>query len=206
MDKSANAPTYVVDDQKLVRSTIETILTDVGLEVQSFPSGVDFLDAQPGLTPGAVFLDVRMPQLDGLGVLTRLRQVWPDEPVIMISGHADVPMAVSAMRSGASYFLEKPFSRDAIEMVVDSVLRGGSKPEPEADDTHSEHLLSSLTDREIEVLQCLVRGDRNKKIAQDLGISPRTVEVHRAKLMLKLGTKSFAELIKIALASGIEKR
>ena len=206
MDRLANAPTYVVDDQKLVRSTIETILQDVGLEVQSFPSGIAFLDAQPNLTPGAVFLDVRMPQLDGLGVLTRLRQLWPEEPVIMISGHADVPMAVSAMRSGASYFLEKPFSRDAIEMVVDSVLRGGQKQGPEAEDVRSENLLSSLTDREVEVLQRLVRGDRNKKIAQDLGISPRTVEVHRAKMMLKLGTKSFAELIKIALAAGIEKR
>lgn len=202
MDKFANAATYVVDDHQLVRSTIETILKDVGLDVQTFSSGVEFINAQPGLTPGAVFLDVRMPKLDGLEVLSRLRQSWPETPVIMISGHADVPMAVSAMRSGASYFLEKPFSRDAIEMVVDTVLRDGANAQG---GQNPQQLLASLTTREIEVLKRLVNGDRNKKIAQELGISPRTVEVHRAKIMLRLGAKSFAELIKVALASGIEK-
>lgn len=206
MDKPASDLTYIVDDHELVRSTIEAILNDVGLTVRSFPSGVEFLQAQPELAPGGVFLDVRMPKLDGLGVLERLRQVWPQTPVIMISGHADVPMAVSAMRSGASYFLEKPFSRDAIEMVVETFLHSGRNGRAQGSDEHGEHkLLCKLTQREMEVLKRLVNGDRNKQIAQDLGISPRTVEVHRAKIMLRLGTKSFAELIKVALASGIDQ-
>lgn len=207
MDRPTGDLTYVVDDQELVRSTIEAILQDVGLEVQSFASGIEFLDAQPQLTPGGVFLDVRMPTLDGLGVLARLRQMWPDTPVVMISGHADVPMAVSAMRSGASYFLEKPFSRDAIEMVVDTVLRNGSHREPpDEDEPIGQQAFADLTKREMEVLKRLVSGDRNKQIGQDLGISPRTVEVHRAKIMLRLGTKSFAELIRVALAAGIDER
>ncbi len=205
MDRLTSDLTYVVDDQELVRSTIEAILQDVGLEVQSFSSGIEFLDAQPRLTPGGVFLDVRMPKLDGLGVLARLRQAWPETPVIMISGHADVPMAVSAMRSGASYFLEKPFSRDTIEMVVDTILRNVDNREPAVEDEPTgKNAFSNLTKREMEVLKRLVSGDRNKEIGQDLGISPRTVEVHRAKIMLRLGTKSFAELIRVALASGID--
>ncbi len=206
MARFATDLTYVVDDHELVRSTIEAILGDVGLRVQSFPSGIDFLGAQPELRPAGVFLDVRMPKLDGLGVLTRLRDLWSDTPVIMISGHADVPMAVSAMRAGASYFLEKPFSRDAIEMVVDTFLCTGANETPKGQSssaTISQQVFSALTKREIEVLKRLVGGDRNKEIAQDLGISPRTVEVHRAKIMLRLGTKSFAELIKIALAAGL---
>ncbi len=207
MDRLTSDLTYVVDDQELVRSTIEAILQDVGLKVQSFSSGIEFLDAQPQLTPGGVFLDVRMPKLDGLGVLARLRQAWPETPVIMISGHADVPMAVSAMRSGASYFLEKPFSRDAIEMVVETILRDGSNGEPLGqDEPTGKNAFSNLTKREMEVLKRLVSGDRNKEIGQDLGISPRTVEVHRAKIMLRLGTKSFAELIRVALASGIDAK
>ncbi len=205
MDRLATDVTYVVDDHELVRSTIEAILGDIGLKVQSFASGIEFLNAQQNLTPGGVFLDVRMPKLDGLGVLARLRQAWSNTPVIMISGHADVPMAVSAMRAGASYFLEKPFNRDEIEMVVDMILWNGRDDTPAVhNESTGQQVFSSLTKREVEVLKRLVSGDRNKKIGQDLGISPRTVEVHRAKIMLRLGTKSFAELIKIALASGID--
>lgn len=205
MAKLAGTATYIVDDHHLVRSTIESILIDLGLAVQSFASGIEFLEAQPSLAPGAVFLDVRMPKLDGLGVLSHLRQSWAETPVVMISGHADVPMAVSAMRSGASYFLEKPFSRDTIEMVVETVLKPNREPGAEPPDSEArQHVLGSLTARELDVLKRLVAGDGNKKIGLDLGISPRTVEVHRAKIMLRLGTQNFAELIRLALAAGIE--
>ena len=206
MSGPAYTTVYVVDDERSLRQIIESVLVRSGLNVRTFSSGVDFLRSQPDLEPGCVVLDVCMPGLGGLEVLRRLRAHWPDAPVIMISGHGDIPTAVKAMQSGAVDFLEKPFRQDALRTVVNkAVSRSANLPVPGTDSPDKMDLSALLTDRELEVLTLLVRGDQNKTVAQKLSISPRTVEVHRARIMQRLQVSSFAELVRIAVLSDLDR-
>jgi two-component system response regulator FixJ len=195
---------HVVDDEDLVRNTLIAVLQNASYDVQAFPSGVAFLKALPELNPACVILDVRMPQMSGLDVLEILKQNHPGIPVVMMSGFADVSMAVKAMRSGASDFIEKPFQADDILETIERVMKTSSSETKMVTDANAKVLLGNLSNREMEVLLLLVQGKQNKVVARELDISPRTVEVHRARIMQRLELTSFAELVRLAVQSGLK--
>ncbi|AMK19749.1 MULTISPECIES: response regulator FixJ [Sphingobium] len=192
-------PIYVVDDDDAIRRSLSFMLKTSGYAVQLFAGGVEFLRDAADLASGCVLLDVRMPEIDGLEVQRELRARGIMLPVVIMTGHGDVDMAVSAMKTGASDFIEKPFEKAALLGCVEAARklsladRGASA---RAQDARAR--LNILTEREREVLDGLVEGLPNKTIAYDLGISPRTVEIHRANLMHKLEVKSLAEALRIA--------
>ncbi len=196
---------HVVDDEDLIRKSLEAVLRFENYEVASFSSGIDFLEALPGLNPGCVILDVRMPQMSGLEVLEILKRNRPQIPVIVMSGFADVAMAVKAMQSGALDFIEKPFQHDDVLNTVEKVLQtNSSSKSDQVANTSTATPLSKLTDRERDVLIRLVQGKQNKVVARELGISPRTVEAHRARIMQRLGVTNFADLVRLSVLSGLE--
>jgi two-component system response regulator FixJ len=196
---------HVVDDEELIRNSLEAVLRFGKYEAATFSSGIEFLDALPDLNPDCVILDVRMPQISGLEVLKTLKQNRPQIPVIVMSGFADVAMAVKAMQSGASDFIEKPFQPDDVLNTVERVLQTSSSSKfDQVSNTSTATLLGKLSDRETDVLAHLVQGKQNKVVARELGISPRTVEVHRARIMQRLGVTSFAELVRLSVLSGFE--
>lgn len=203
-DTEANI-VYVIDDNKLLRQTIDDLMSAAGFRVRTFSSGVAFLEAQNELPEGAVLLDMRMPKMDGLSVLQKLKERWPDSVIIMMSGYADLPMAVEAMKSGAYDFVEKPFSPNQIVPLI----TGASQQSQIANDLQqrshdAKARLDRLSKRELEVLEHVVAGNPNKVVGQLLGISHRTVEVHRARMMQRLGVKTFAELMRLAVLGGIK--
>ena len=196
---------HVVDDEELIRNSLEAVLRFGKYEVATFSSGIEFLEALPDLNPGCIILDVRMPELNGLEVLKTLKQDRPQIPVIVMSGFADVTMAVKAMQSGASDFIEKPFQPDDVLNTVKKVLQtNSSSKSDQVANTSTASQVSQLSDRETDVLARLVQGKQNKVVARELGISPRTVEVHRARIMQRLGVTSFAELVRLSVLSGFE--
>ena len=198
-------PIYVVDDDEAIRRSLSFLLKTSGYAVRLFEGGTAFLKDAAGLEPGCVLLDVRMPDIDGLEVQRELRARGVMLPVVIMTGHGDIDMAVAAMKAGASDFIEKPFEKAALLGCVEAARRvavaergAGAR----AEDARAR--LNVLTDREREVLDGLVEGLPNKTIAFDLGISPRTVEIHRANLMQKLEVKSLAEALRIAFHAGLE--
>lgn len=191
---------HIVADDGLVQNSLVALLQGAGYDVLAFTSGIEFLKALPGLNPDCVILDVRMPQMNGLDVLKKLKQNHPETPVVMMSGFADVSMAVKAMQSGASEFVEKPFQAKDVLDTIERVLEASSSTVTNAKD---DALLSKLSKREVEVLSLLVQGKQNKVVARELEISPRTVEVHRARIMQRLEATSFAELVRLAVMSGL---
>jgi len=198
-------PIYVVDDDEAIRRSLSFLLKTSGYVVRLFEGGVAFLKEAADLPPGCVLLDVRMPDIDGLEVQRELRARGVMLPVVIMTGHGDIDMAVAAMKAGASDFIEKPFEKAALLGCVEAARRvavadrgAGAR----AEDARAR--LNVLTDREREVLDGLVEGLPNKTIAFDLGISPRTVEIHRANLMQKLEVKSLAEALRIAFHAGLE--
>lgn len=196
---------HVVDDEDLIRKSLEAVLRFENYEVASFSSGIDFLEALPGLNPGCVILDVRMPQMSGLEVLEILKRNRPQIPVIVMSGFADVAMAVKAMQSGALDFIEKPFQHNDVLNTVEKVLQtNSSSKSDQVANTSTATRLSKLTDRELDVLIRLVQGKQNKVVARELEISPRTVEAHRARIMQRLGVTNFADLVRLSVLSGLE--
>ena len=192
---------YVVDDEAVVRRSLVLLLRSAGFEAEAFPSGEAFLDAsEPAF--GCVLLDLRMPGMDGLAVQRELGSRGWTLPVIIVTAHGDVPMAVEAMRRGASDFLEKPYDSDHLLRAVDAALaRGADRRARLREATDAARLLDALSPREREVLTGLVAGQQNKEIARDLSLSPRTVELHRANLMEKLGARSLSDAIRLALAA-----
>ena len=191
---------HIVADDGLVQNSLVALLQGAGYDVLAFTSGIEFLKALPGLNPDCVILDVRMPQMNGLDVLKKLKQNHPETPVVMMSGFADVSMAVKAMQSGASEFVEKPFQAKDVLDTIERVLEASSSTVTNA---KADALLSKLSKREVEVLSLLVQGKQNKVVAHELEISPRTVEVHRARIMQRLEATSFAELVRLAVMSGL---
>ncbi|MBI3709325.1 MAG: response regulator transcription factor [Proteobacteria bacterium] len=201
----ARDPTvFIVDDDEAIRDSLSALLETEGFKVATFGTGRAFLDAIDASRRGCVLLDVRMPDINGLELQQRLAAKHIDLPVIIMTGHAEVPMAVKAMKAGAVDFIEKPFDDGVILAAIRRALARPAKTgadSAEAADAASR--IAGLTPRERQVLDHLVLGSANKVIAFELGISPRTVEIHRARVMDKMQAKSLSELVRMALAAGI---
>jgi two-component system response regulator FixJ len=195
---------HVIDDDEAVRESLAFLLRANQIEVQTYESGTVFLRALPHLKAGCVVTDVRMPEISGIELLRRLQELKIFLPVIVITGHGDVPLAVEAMKFGAADFLEKPFDDEILLAAVRSALnRQDSEGKRQAERAAIDDRLAALSNREREVLEGLVAGRANKQIAFDLGISPRTVEIYRANLMTKMQAASLSELVRMALTAGI---
>lgn len=201
---TTSAVIYLIDDDDAVRQSLAFALTTAGLAVRAYEFAVAFLEALPGVQPGCVVTDVRMPGIDGLELQRRLNEQAVNLPVIIITGHGDVRLAVEAMKAGAIDFIEKPFDDDillaAIQNAIERYDRTGER-EQEAAQTRAR--LASLSPRETEVLHGLLAGHPNKTIAYDLKLSARTVEVHRANVMTKMGAGSLSDLVRMALIADL---
>jgi two-component system response regulator FixJ len=200
---SPDSVIYVIDDDRPVLDSLAFLLATSGYQVETFQSALAFLEAELA-GRACVVTDVRMPEMDGLELLRRLGQ-RPERPqVIVMTGHGDIPLAVEAMRCGAFDFLEKPFDDSVLLRSLELALAvppgRAASPDPDL-----QARVERLTAREVETLRLLVRGKPNKIIAFELGISPRTVEVHRANLMSKMDASSLSELVRMALAAGVEQ-
>jgi two-component system response regulator FixJ len=195
---------HVIDDDDAVRESLTFLLKAAGLAVRTYENATAFLRDDPKAKSGCIVTDVRMPDISGLDLLHRLKELHVGLPVIVITGHGDVPLAVEAMKAGALDFLEKPFDDDALLTSVNAALRHqGADAKREADRAGVVEKLASLSNRERQVLEGLVAGHPNKTIAFDHGISPRTVEIYRANLMSKMQAGSLSELVRMALVGGI---
>jgi two-component system, LuxR family, response regulator FixJ len=198
------APVHVIDDDEALRESLSFLLRSAGIEVKTYSSATTFLASLPDAGLACVITDVRMPGLSGVELLRRLRELKLEIPVIVITGHGDVPLAVEAMKMGAIDFLEKPFDDEVLLASVRAALKqqdGENKRHTER--AEIEGKLASLSNRERDVLEGLVAGKANKQIAYDLGISPRTVEIYRANLMTKMKAGSLSELVRMALIVGV---
>lgn len=197
---------FIVDDDDAVRDSLTALFETAGFLVESYATGQAFLDAHRSDRKGCLLLDVRMPDMSGLEVQKRL--VGLDTKglgVIIVTGHGDIPMAVQAIKAGAADFIEKPFDHRAIMDSVRQVLSLGATTGASAGSIDEETArISLLTPRERDVLEQLVIGRPNKLIGYELGISPRTVEIHRSRVMQKMRAKSLSHLVRIALAAGID--
>jgi two-component system response regulator FixJ len=196
---------YVVDDDRDVRRSLSFMLGAADIRSNPYGSGADFLEAVPDLEPGCILLDLRMPQMDGFAVMAELTRRNIDWPVIVMTGHGEVPTAVRAMKQGAVDFIEKPFGEQALLASFDhgfALLRERAEQGRRRRDASERAAL--LTGREREVLESLLAGMSNKEIAKSLGISLRTVEMHRGNMMDRLQASSLAEALTIALEAGIK--
>jgi two-component system response regulator FixJ len=195
---SQKAVVHVIDDDEAMRQSLAFLLGAVGMEVQTYESAVAFLKVAPDVKAGCVITDVRMPELSGVELLRRLRELKLGIPVIVITGHGDVPLAVEAMKIGALDFLEKPFDDEVLLASVRSALdRLDRDQKRQAERSEIEGRLATLSPRERDVLEGLVAGHANKQIAYDLGISEKTIKVHRARALRKLEVGSVAELARL---------
>ncbi len=191
---------HVIDDDDAVRDSIQMFLANEGLEVRTYPSADAFIAVLDSAPPGCVVTDVRMPGMSGMELLAEIARLRLAMPVIVVTGHADVPLAVRAMKSGAVDLLEKPFkAADLIDAVARALEVGRNSQRNVLSAQEAQARLATLTMRETEVLDRLVRGQPNKIIAYEMGISPRTVEVHRANVMKKTQAGSFSELVRMFL-------
>jgi two-component system response regulator FixJ len=195
---------HVIDDDDAARDSLAFLLRTAEVDVRTYASATEFLAAAPTLRGGCIVTDVRMPQMDGLELLRRLRALDLTLPVIVMTGHGDIPLAVEAMKAGAVDFFEKPFGDDAMLAAVHRALgRRREESAREAERDAVKERLASLTARERQVLEGLVAGKANKNIAFDLGISARTVEIYRANVMTKMDASSLSELVRMALSAGL---
>ena len=203
---TADTDVHVIDDDEAVRESVEFLLRTAGLTVKTYESAAAFLDAAPGVSHGCVITDVRMPGLSGIDLLQRLKDMQAALPVIVITGHGDVPLAVDAMKFGAVDFLEKPFDDDVLLAAVRSALdRSEASAARDTERADIRARIATLTQRERDVLHGLVAGNPNKIIAFNLEISPRTVEIYRANVMTKMKAGSLSELVRMALSAGFTK-
>ena len=196
---------HLVDDEAAIRRSASFMLKTSGFQVRAYESGLELLKSSAELETGCILLDIRMPGMDGLEVQQALKEKGVALPVIIMTGHGDVSLAVKAMKAGAVDFIEKPFEKAvllaAIDQGIERLKRSDSSREQATD---AAVRLKALTPREREVLDGLAQGLPNKSIAYDLGISPRTVEIHRANLMTKLGVRSLSEALRLAFAAARE--
>jgi len=195
---------HVIDDDEALRHSLKFLLESAGIEVVTHESANAFLDIVGKIEPACIITDVRMPGLSGIDLLHRMRGLKLDVPVIVITGHADVPLAVEAMKVGAADFFEKPFDDEALLASVRIALsRHERDHQRHAERTEIDARLASLSSRERDVLKGLVAGHANKQIAFDLGISPRTIEIYRANLMTKMHAASLSDLVRMARLAGL---
>jgi two-component system response regulator FixJ len=201
---SETGTVHVIDDDDALRESLAFLLSTARIAVATHPSSAAFLEAIPAAELSCVITDVRMPGMNGIDLLKRLREMKIDVPVIVITGHGDVPLAVEAMKVGAIDFLEKPFDDEVLLASVRAAIkRRGGAIKRDAERAEIESKLAGLSNRERDVLVGLVAGQANKQIAFDLGISPRTVEIYRANLMSKMQAGSLSELVRMALIVGM---
>jgi two-component system response regulator FixJ len=200
MKETANPMVFIVDDDAGVRSSIRVLMKSIGLAATPFASAKEFLEAYNPHQPGCLVLDIRMPGMSGLELQQELNERGAVIPVIFITGHGDVPMAVEAMRHGAFDFLQKPFrDQDLIDRIQKALELDRETRENLREHGRIRARIASLTPREKEVLELLTAGKANKMMAQDLGLSQRTVEIHRAHVMEKMGAKSVAQLVRMVM-------
>ncbi|PAY09566.1 DNA-binding response regulator [Bradyrhizobium sp. UFLA03-84] len=188
---------YVIDDDPAIRRSLERLLDAVGFQVTSYATPKSFLDVAGSLPGGCVLLDLRMPEMDGFEAQACLRLVNPDLPVIVVTAQGDVQTAVRAMKAGAADFIEKPYSDDDLIVAIESALKTGAAAGRIDDIAMAAALIGKLSPRERQVLEALVAGEQNKVIAFDLGISVRTVEIHRSRMMDRLGVHQVAEAVRL---------
>jgi|SRR6516164_1277836 two-component system response regulator FixJ len=201
---SENKTVHVIDDDEAMRHSLKFLLESAGIEVAAHESASAFLAMVSKVEPACIITDVRMPGLSGIDLLARIKDRKLDVPVIVITGHADVPLAVEAMKVGAADFFEKPFDDEALLASVRSALsRHERDHQRHAERSEIDARLASLSSRERDVLKGLVAGHANKQIAFDLGISPRTIEIYRANLMTKMHAASLSDLVRMALVAGL---
>jgi two-component system response regulator FixJ len=195
---------FLVDDDAAMRDSVSFLLLTAGYAVETFDTPGALLSAAARLSEGCIISDVRMPEMSGLQLLRRLKEIGVRLPVIMITGHADVSIAVEAMKAGAADFIEKPFSDDVILAAIEVAM---ARPADQQGDVRQKTEIvtrvASLTDREQQVLRRVVAGESNKVVAQNLGISHRTVDIYRANVMTKMRAGSLSELVRMAILAGI---
>jgi two-component system response regulator FixJ len=195
---------YIIDDDDAVRQSLQFMLKAAGIAARTFESAKTFMAVLPQVTSGCIVTDVRMPEITGIDLLRHVMKTNPDLPVIVITGHGDISLAVEAMKIGATDFLEKPFDGQQLLTAVRSALsREADIGKRKADLVEIQDKLAALSNRERQVLEGLVAGSANKNIAFDLGISPRTVEIYRANLMTKMAANSLSDLVRMAMMAGI---
>jgi len=191
-----SALVYLVDDDEAIRDSLGLLFRSVGLNCEVYASALEFLEAYDPRRHSCLVADIRMPGLSGLELQQRLNERRADVPVIFITGHGDVPMAVNAMKSGAADFIQKPFrDQDLIDRIHKALAQDRERRVWRAEERAIRERIALLTPREAEVMRRVVRGQANKVIAMDLGVSQRTVELHRARVMRKLKMRSLAELV-----------
>ena len=201
---SAAGVVFIVDDDAAVRESLGALLEAKGHAVEAYDSGDAFLAAYRPEFRGCALVDLRMPGTDGLAVIQHLKTRGSKLPIIVVTGHGDVPLAVRAMKVGAIDFIEKPYSNQTmLDAVRDALAWVEPATTSDAEASKASGLVAALTPREREVLQKLVAGRPNKVIAHELKISPRTVEIHRANLMRKMQARSLAQLVRLGLAAGV---
>jgi two-component system response regulator FixJ len=195
---------HIVDDEEAIRRSAKFMLSTSGFAVETWESGVAFLKSVRHAEQGCILLDVRMPEMDGLEVQQALNDRGVNMPVIILTGHGDISIAMRAMKGGAVDFLEKPFEKATLLAAIEAAFeRLGNISDQAVRASEAQILLGKLTPREREVLEGLAKGFPNKTIAYDLDISPRTVEVHRANVMSKLEVRSLSDALRIAFAAGL---
>lgn len=193
---------HLVDDDESVRRSVGFMLKTSGFQVKAYGSGLDLLKDAKKLDRGCILLDIRMPGMDGLEVQEALKQAGVGLPVIIMTGHGDIPLSVRAMKAGAVDFIEKPFAKTVLLSALEQGFASLNRLDASRERAKAANVrLQVLTPREREVLDGLVDGLPNKTIAYDLGISPRTVEIHRANLMTKLQVRSLSEALRLAFAA-----
>jgi two-component system response regulator FixJ len=198
----SDAVVHVIDDDEAARDSLAFLLESADMAVKTYESAIQFLDRLATAEPGCIVTDVRMPQMTGLELVRHLNERGADLPIIVITGHGDVPLAVEAMRAGVVDFIEKPFNDETILAALRKALDlGRSRDEQAVERSLVSRRIAGLSMRERQVLNGLIAGQANKVIALELGISPRTVEVYRANLMSKMQAASLSELVRLTLTS-----
>jgi two-component system response regulator FixJ len=195
---------YLIDDDVAMRDSLSFLLQTCGRRVESFESPSAFLQAAVNFQTGCVITDVRMPEMSGMQLVRKLKDLGVRLPIIMITGHADVPIAVEAMKAGVVDFIEKPFSDDVIIAAVDNAVALTAE-QVDSDESRQAmlRLISTLTERERQVFERVVTGESNNVVAQSLGISPRTVDIYRANVMTKLRASNLPDLVRMAIVAGL---
>ena len=193
---------YIVDDDQSIRHAMELLMRSVGLDYEIFHSADEFLDEHSNERAGCLVLDIRMPGMGGLELQQKLNESGSTLPIIFITGHGDVPMAVEAMQKGAVDFIQKPFrDQELLDRVREALQTDRERRNARAEKADIHARMQKLTNREREVLELVVTGKPNKVIAYELGVSQRTVEIHRARVMEKMQAKSLADLVRMHMAS-----
>jgi two-component system response regulator FixJ len=201
---SGKAKVYVIDDDEAMRDSLDFLLVSADFNVTLFETALNFLDALAGLEFGCVVSDVRMPGLDGIELLKRMKAANSPFPIVIMTGHGDVPLAVEAMKLGAADFLEKPFEDDRLIGMIEAAIRQAEPAaKSEAVTLDIAARIATLSPRERQVMEGLIAGLSNKLIARDYDISPRTIEVYRANVMTKMQANNLSELVRLAMRAGM---